>query len=238
MPEQFVVEKVLAQRVRDNTTEVFVKWKGYPSSENTWEPWAGVNHTKAYWVWQEGHEGVIEKILDKRLKDGQMKCQVKWQNQVETEWVPYENNLDDTIAYEEYMEKAKLKKEKSKVKKEPVVKLQKKSRKKRKKPFTDSSIQNKRVKVNGGGSHLDDDEVIKLENKKATKGEQKKNTKQVLSKPQIKVEYSATHPEKKKLDKPPDFHPLCPFPHAPASDEEILDIFSDSSDDDNVQVDW
>lgn len=37
-PEEYVVEKILDKRVHDGQVEYYLKWNGFPDSENTWEP--------------------------------------------------------------------------------------------------------------------------------------------------------------------------------------------------------
>ena len=36
--EEYEVENILAHKMKQRTMHFLVKWKGYPSSENSWEP--------------------------------------------------------------------------------------------------------------------------------------------------------------------------------------------------------
>jgi hypothetical protein len=51
--QSYVVEDVLKHRGPEGAREYFVKWKGYPSSENTWEPQGNFEDVKVlsdYWA--------------------------------------------------------------------------------------------------------------------------------------------------------------------------------------------
>ena len=36
--ERFEIERIVEKRYRNNRLEYLIKWRGYPNSENTWEP--------------------------------------------------------------------------------------------------------------------------------------------------------------------------------------------------------
>jgi hypothetical protein len=53
--KEFEVEEIIAHRVQNNEAQLLVKWKGFPLSENTWEPWfnlekiePAIEYTKTY----------------------------------------------------------------------------------------------------------------------------------------------------------------------------------------------
>ena len=46
--EQFIVERIMAQRKKGRTMQYLVAWKGYPPEENTWESRAAVVETDAF----------------------------------------------------------------------------------------------------------------------------------------------------------------------------------------------
>lgn len=43
--EEYIVEKIEGKRIVNGVTQYYLKWKGYPRSENTWEP---VGHLYCY----------------------------------------------------------------------------------------------------------------------------------------------------------------------------------------------
>ena len=50
--QEFEVERILAERTDNGQREVYVKWKGYPSNQNTWEPYENLQDTIAMKEWE------------------------------------------------------------------------------------------------------------------------------------------------------------------------------------------
>merc|ERR1712223_344046 len=89
--EEFVAEKIIKKRTgKSGATEYFVKWKGYPEEENTWELIENLDCKDLLDAFEkkeksasnkddaDEEEFVVEKILEKRETGGKTEYFVKW----------------------------------------------------------------------------------------------------------------------------------------------------------------
>ena len=44
--EEFVVDKILGQRKKGRVNEYLIRWKGFGSEDDTWEPTSNLQHAK------------------------------------------------------------------------------------------------------------------------------------------------------------------------------------------------
>ena len=99
----FEVEEIVKERSSINGIEYFVKWKGYPSESNTWEPKENIFDFKIH---DEVFE--VEDILKERSTKNCIEYFVKWKgySSESNTWEPKENILDPVLI-QNYQEKLK-----------------------------------------------------------------------------------------------------------------------------------
>ncbi|VDL52235.1 unnamed protein product [Hymenolepis diminuta] len=102
-PDEYIVEKVLRVRIRNGVKEYFLKWKGYPESENTWEPEGNLDCPDLIRQFEENAKKGIAKVRSGRTSSvassdeaaesttksaGELMFLIKWQGLDVADLVP------------------------------------------------------------------------------------------------------------------------------------------------------
>jgi len=108
--EEYIVERIEKKRVINGVTQYFLKWKGYPSNQNTWEPAEHLYCKDLVAAFEKSEEkkaqskkrtlknennkvygfdqGVEAKILGATKLAGQLMFLVSWKNKAKAELMP------------------------------------------------------------------------------------------------------------------------------------------------------
>ena len=96
--ELYEVERLVDKMFdKDGNPWYLVKWLGYRTSDNTWEP---INNLLSCLGLVQEFEGkikntqILEEILSRRVKNGIVEYRVKWKGDSRTSWIP-ETSISD-----------------------------------------------------------------------------------------------------------------------------------------------
>jgi hypothetical protein len=148
-PEIYTVENVLRRKANGSNVSYLLKWKGYPSNQNTWEPSENVKHLDLIKLFEEDREQNlgnsnsksksfrksysdaigkiwdVEEVVKKRVKKDEIEYFLKWKGleDVYNTWEPRKSVKHDNVVKQfeaEERKSLKAKKRKQSVKLEKV----------------------------------------------------------------------------------------------------------------------
>lgn len=89
--EWFVVDKILDAKLEDKTVKYLIRWEGYTSDDDTWEPEGNLS------------KGIIKEYWDEALKSGKVDLRKQLKSHLPAQKPKKKKEVEPTLSINDWM---------------------------------------------------------------------------------------------------------------------------------------